>query len=107
MVDRFALTDLSTRIVGAPMAGGPSTPALAAAVANAGGLGFLAAGMLSAEELAEAIVVTRGLTSGAIGVNLFVPQPRQGMAEQFRAFAAALSLEAGNYGVTLGKPMPL
>ena len=104
MVDRFALTDLSTRIVGAPMAGGPSTPALAAAVANAGGLGFLAAGMLSAEELAEAIVVTRGLTSGAIGVNLFVPQPRQGIAEQFRAFAAALSLEAGNYGVTLGKP---
>lgn len=104
MVDRFTLTDLSVRIVGAPMAGGPSTPALAAAVANAGGLGFLAAGMLSAEELAEAIVVTRGLTSGAIGVNLFVPQPRQGTAEQFRAFAAALSLEAGNYGVTLGKP---
>ena len=36
MVDRFALTDLSVRVVGAPMAGGPSTPALAAAVANAG-----------------------------------------------------------------------
>jgi nitronate monooxygenase len=104
VVDRFALTDLSVRIVGAPMAGGPSTPALAAAVANAGGLGFLAAGMLSAEELADAILVTRGLTPGAIGVNLFVPQPRKGTAEQFRAFAAAMSQEAGNYRVLLGEP---
>src|ERR1700754_559834 len=96
VVDRFALTDLSVRIVGAPMAGGPSTPALAAAVADAGGLGFLAAGMLSAQELADAIVLTRRLTSGAIGVNLFAPQRRQGTPEQFRAFAAALSQEAGN-----------
>lgn len=104
MVDRFALTDLAVRIVGAPMAGGPSTPALAAAVSNAGGLGFLAAGMLSAEKLADAIVATRGLTSGAIGVNLFVPQPRRGNAKQFRSFAAALSQEAENYRVLLGKP---
>ena len=41
------------------MTGGPSTPALAAAVANCGGLGFLAAGMLSAEELADAIAVAK------------------------------------------------
>ena len=59
------------------MAGGPSTPALAAAVAIAGGLGFLAAGDLSADELADAIAATRRLTTGAIGVNLFVPQQRQ------------------------------
>ena len=104
MIDRFALTDLSVRIVGAPMAGGPSTPALAAAVANAGGLGFLAGGMMSADELADAIAATRRLTTGAIGVNLFVPQQRQATAQQFRAFAAALSQEAGDYGVTLGKP---
>jgi nitronate monooxygenase len=104
VVDRFALTDLNVRIVGAPMAGGPSTPALAAAVANAGGLGFLAAGMIAAADLADAIVATRRLTTGAVGVNLFVPQRRQSTAEQFRAFAAALSVEAGNYGVTLGKP---
>ena len=55
------------------MAGGPSTAALAAAVANAGGLGFLAGGMMSTETLADAIVAARKLTSGAIGVNLFVP----------------------------------
>src|SRR5580704_18702946 len=38
-------------IVGAPMAGGPSTPRLAAAVSGAGGLGFLAAGYLGAEAM--------------------------------------------------------
>jgi nitronate monooxygenase len=36
--------ELTHPIVQAPMAGGPSTPELAAAVTNAGGLGFLAAG---------------------------------------------------------------
>jgi nitronate monooxygenase len=104
VVDRFALSDLAVRIVGAPMAGGPSTPALAAAVANAGGLGFLAAGMLSAQQLSDAIVATRSLTSGPLGVNLFVPQPRRGNAEQFRAFAAALSQDAEIYRALLGEP---
>jgi nitronate monooxygenase len=104
VVDRFSLTDLSVRIVGAPMAGGPSTPQLAAAVSNAGGLGFLAAGMLSAMQLAEALLVTRGLTSGAIAVNLFAPQQYRGNAEQFRRFAAAISGEAARYGVSLGEP---
>ena len=36
-------------IVGAPLGGGPSTPALAAAVSEAGGLGFLAAGYKTAD----------------------------------------------------------
>ena len=39
---------LDVPIVGAPLAGGPSTPALAAAVSEAGGLGFLAAGYKTA-----------------------------------------------------------
>ena len=41
---RFSLGLLEHPIVQAPMGGGPSTPALAAAVGEAGGLGFLAAG---------------------------------------------------------------
>jgi nitronate monooxygenase len=41
---RFRLDELAHPIVQAPMGGGPSTPALAAAVSGAGGLGFLAAG---------------------------------------------------------------
>src|SRR6202044_662695 len=66
--------DLDVPIVGAPMAGGPSTPALTAAVSNAGGLGFLAGGYLDAGALGEQIERVRRLTSEAFGVNLFVPQ---------------------------------
>ncbi|UFS95325.1 nitronate monooxygenase [Nocardia huaxiensis] len=67
------LDELGTPIVLAPMAGGPSTPELAAAVSTAGGLGFIAAGYLSANDLAVRIKSTRELTSAAFGVNLFVP----------------------------------
>ena len=45
------LAALRAPIVLAPMAGGPSTPALAAAVNRGGGLGFLAAGYLRPERL--------------------------------------------------------
>jgi nitronate monooxygenase len=77
---------------------------LAAAVTNGGGLGFLAAGMLSAEELADNIVATRRLTAGRIGVNLFVPQPQLSSTEELDAFAATLAREAELYGVALGEP---
>jgi nitronate monooxygenase len=102
--DRFALTDLSVRIVGAPMAGGPSTPALAAAVSNAGGLGFLAGGLVSAQQLADDIVATRKLTSSPIGVNLFVPPPNLATRTELNAFAAALAHETERYGVPIGEP---
>jgi len=62
-------------IVLAPLAGGPSTPELAAAVCEAGGLGFLAAGYLTADALRERIAALRDLTSKPFGVNLFVPGP--------------------------------
>src|SRR5690348_5274721 len=58
-------------IVGAPLAGGPSTPALTAAVSNAGGLGLLAAGYLSADALKAQIDETRSLTDAPFGVNIF------------------------------------
>ena len=53
------------------MSGGPTTPALAAAVSNAGGLGFLAAGYLNADRLASDIAETRRLTDQPFGVNVF------------------------------------
>jgi nitronate monooxygenase len=104
VLDRFTLPDLSVRVLGAPMAGGPSTPELVAAVTNAGGLGFLPAGLSSAEDLADAIVATRRLTSGPIGVNLFVRQRSAGKPERLAPFAAALAEEAERYGVALGEP---
>lgn len=67
------LDELRTPIVLAPMAGGPTTPGLVAAVSGAGGLGFLAAGYLSATVLAEHIAATRSTGTARFGVNLFVP----------------------------------
>lgn len=59
-------------IVAAPMAGGPSTVALARAVAAAGAFPFLAGGYKSADALAAEIEQLRPLGAG-FGVNLFVP----------------------------------
>jgi NAD(P)H-dependent flavin oxidoreductase YrpB (nitropropane dioxygenase family) len=39
----------------APLGGGPSTPALAAAVANAGGLGAIAAAYLAPTEIVDIV----------------------------------------------------
>ena len=74
---RFSPGDLRRPLIQAPMAAGPSTPALAAAVGRAGALGFLAGGYLTADALAAQIAETRALPGGAepFGVNLFVPQP--------------------------------
>ncbi len=61
-------------IIQAPMAGGPSTPELAAAVSNAGALGSLGAGYLSAEQLDAQIRRVKELTDSPFNVNLFVPE---------------------------------
>ena len=90
-------------IVQAPLAGGPSTPALAAAVAAAGGYGFVAAGYLSADGLREAIARTRRLTPAPFGVNLFVPS-EPGDSEQVAAYATALQPDVDRLGVALGEP---
>lgn len=66
-------------VVAAPMAGGPSTWQLAAAVTRAGGIGFLAAGMRPVDRLVQDVASTRGALEGTehavFGVNLFVPEP--------------------------------
>jgi len=68
------ILDLKHPIVQAPMAGGPSTAELAAAVSGAGGLGFLAAGYKTGDALREDIAALRALTDAPFGVNLFVPR---------------------------------
>ncbi|MFL5880709.1 MAG: nitronate monooxygenase, partial [Actinomycetota bacterium] len=69
----LVLDRLAVPIVLAPLAGGPSTTELTAAVSNAGGFGFLAAGYLTVSALAERLERTRTLTDAPVGVNLFVP----------------------------------
>ena len=90
-------------IVLAPLAGGPSTPELAAAVSDAGGLGFLAAGYLSAAELAGRCRGTAELTSRPFGVNVFVPGPA-GDPDQVRQFAAEIEGHVSGVGAELGEP---
>jgi NAD(P)H-dependent flavin oxidoreductase YrpB (nitropropane dioxygenase family) len=67
--------------------GGASTPELAAAVSNAGGLGILGAAALGPDELSEWIQRTRKLTSQPFGVDTLLPStvPSGGTVKQFRA----------------------
>jgi nitronate monooxygenase len=67
------LDRLEVPIILAPLAGGPSTPELAAAVCEGGGLGFIAGGYLTAAALDARIAGLRELTRRPFGVNLFVP----------------------------------
>jgi nitronate monooxygenase len=101
----FQLADLRFRIVQAPMAGGPTTPELAAAVGWAGGLGFLAAGYLTPAAVRAQIEQVRKLAGdGALfGVNVFVPQP---VAQPYAVagYREALSPEAAAAGVHLPEP---
>jgi nitronate monooxygenase len=100
----FDLRDLAVPVIVAPMAGGPSTPGLAAAGTNAGGLGFVPAGYLKAEAFAERLTAARALASGPVGANLFVPQPSAANPAAIEGYAAALATDADRYGVALGDP---
>jgi len=97
--------DTELPIIAAPMAGGPSTPALVTAVAQAGGFGFLAAGYKTPEALQADIKAVR--VTEAFGVNLFVPQRDDSGAlrsvhrDAFAAYANALAEEAAALGLTL------
>jgi nitronate monooxygenase len=95
------LDGLDVPIVLAPLAGGPTTPELAAAVSNAGGLGFVAAGYLTADALRDRIASARALTSAALGVNLFVPGSPAPTGPVAR-YSASLAGAAAQAGVELG-----
>ncbi|MGW7044282.1 nitronate monooxygenase [Streptomyces avermitilis] len=100
-----ALTDLFPHpIVQAPMAGGVSVPQLAAAVSEAGGLGFLAAGYKTADGMYQEIKQLRGLTGRPFGVNLFMPQPEQADPAAVEVYANQLAGEAAWYETELGDP---
>ena len=75
---------IKSPVVQAPMAGGPTTPELVAAVSNAGGLGSLGAAYLPPETLREQVREIRRLTEEPFGVNLFVPSPFEADPERIR-----------------------
>lgn len=72
-------------IIQGPMAGGANTPAMVAAVSNAGGLGSFGISMISLETIRAQVAETRRLTSKPFMLNCFVqgiPAPSQQEVER-------------------------
>ncbi len=87
------------------MAGGPSTPELAASVSTAGGLGFLAAGYKTAAAARDDIAALRNRSNLPFGVNLFVPSASStGLDDRLASYLRELADEAERYGVAFGEP---
>jgi nitronate monooxygenase len=103
-VDAVDFPELRHPIVQAPMGGGPGTPRLAGAVADAGGLGFLAGGYKTPAGVREEIAELRSLTSAPFGLNLFVPSSPAADAEAIARYQERLEPEAKRLGVELGAP---
>jgi nitronate monooxygenase len=97
------LDQLTSPVVLAPLAGGPSTPELAAAVSNAGGLGFIAAGYLKAADLGSRLARTRELTARPLGVNVFA-QGAPADPASYRDYAERFSRWASQHGAEAGQP---
>ncbi|MDA0704888.1 MAG: nitronate monooxygenase, partial [Proteobacteria bacterium] len=93
MWPRKDLTDLlgiEHPILQAPMAGS-TTPALAAAVSNAGGLGALGCASLGVEALREQAGALHAATNRAFNLNFFVHETQEATAEQIRSMSERLA----------------
>src|SRR5215469_11493976 len=62
-------------VIQAPMAGGGDTPALVAAVCEAGALGFVGGSYLTPLQIIETARAVRAQTTRPFGINLFAPLP--------------------------------
>src|SRR2546426_11016425 len=72
-------------LVLAPMAGGPSTPALCAAVSEAGGLGSHGGAYLPPAKLRDDIRAIRAATSRPFAINLFADDGAAGDERTLRS----------------------
>jgi nitronate monooxygenase len=100
-----SLRDLSrVPILIAPMGGGPSTPELVVAAAEAGALGILAAGYRSAAATAEEMASVRRATSAAFGVNVFVPGRPTTDERALTDYLAEIRGDAARHDVELAAP---
>lgn len=91
---------LTSPVIQAPMAGSDS-PALAAAVSAAGGLGSMGATYLTPEGLHAAAETVRGRTNRPFNINLFAPQPVPPRPDGAAALAAVAAAAA-----EVGAPEP-
>jgi NAD(P)H-dependent flavin oxidoreductase YrpB (nitropropane dioxygenase family) len=96
------LSDLGTShpVLAAPMAGGPTTPALVVAAASVGSLGFVAGGYLTPDALNDDVTRVCAETP-RYGVNLFAPNPLPVDRGAYAAYRELILPEAERYGVEL------
>jgi nitronate monooxygenase len=90
---------ISLPIVQAPMAG-VATPALAATVSNAGGLGSIGVGASTAEAARGMVRAVRAATNGPLNVNVFCHKPAVADANREAAWLELLSPLFVQYGAT-------
>jgi nitronate monooxygenase len=98
LTQRLAITH---PIIQAPLAGGGDTPALVAAVVEAGGFGFIGGAYLTPAQIAEAAKAVRARTARPFGINLFAPLPAPAVSDPTRALAQVMPFYA-----ELGLPPP-
>lgn len=91
------LLGIRVPIIQAPMAG-VSSPAMAAAVANSGGLGSLGVGAMTAGEAREAVRQVRDSSDGPLNVNLFVHAPAKADERKEAAWLQRLRPEFDRWG---------
>jgi nitronate monooxygenase len=89
-------------IVQAPLAGGADTPALVAAVCEAGGIGFIGASYIAPAQIEVAAKEIRARTKRPFGINLFAPQPAPAMPQRTERAVAKIAA----YHAELGLPPP-
>jgi nitronate monooxygenase len=77
-------------LIAAPMAGGPTTPALVVAASRAGALGSLACGYLGPGEVRDAVRAVRAATDRPFAVNLFLGAPAEPTAAELASTVALL-----------------
>jgi nitronate monooxygenase len=110
--DLRSLLEIEHPIIQAPMAGS-TTPALVAAVSNAGGLGSLGAAGMTPDQISDAIAEIRALTDRPFNVNLFAGgraertevDPR-GMLDILRRFHDQMGLTAPEVPAFTEDPFP-
>jgi nitronate monooxygenase len=93
----LSLLGIEHPIIQAPMAG-VSTPALAAAVSNSGGLGSLGLGASSVEQSRAVIRATRALTPRPFNVNLFCHRRATADAAREAAWLSYLEPHFAQFG---------
>ena len=95
--DLLSKLDIRYPIIQAPMAG-ISTPALAAAVSEAGGLGSIAVGTSTVQQARAAIAAVREKTSRPFNVNLFTHAPAKADPAREAAWLAWLRPHFARFG---------